>query len=774
MSALTSSSTTMQLDLSDVLETAAAPTPASSPQQVIVKLNQIQASSELDTLKQSLGIKTLETTQTLGFELWEMPDTVSIDSLNQLKASGTGVGLESVEYLQSNYKLSVTTSVSDTVNSTTTNDPDFSELWGLENQGQTGGTVDADIDAPEAWTLSTGQDVVVAVIDSGVDYTHPDLIQNMWINTGEIAGNGIDDDGNGFIDDYHGYDFVNNDGDPFDDDGHGTHVAGTIAAVGDNDTGIVGVAPDAKIMALKFLDASGAGSTFDAIQAIEYAILMGADITNNSWGGGGYSSALQEAIAAANDAGQLFVAAAGNSASNIDFFPSYPASYDLDNIISVASTDDNDSLSSFSNYGATSVDLAAPGSDIYSTIPGGGYASFNGTSMASPHVAGVAALLLAQNPDLTPAELKQKILDTVDPLDSLQGLTVSGGRLNAYSALTDGDSPSPDPIPDPTPSPDPNPRSWDFESGTLDRWNSFGDNEVTDSRFGIDPTEGDYQGLVTSGVESLSGQALEAAIAIPDHSLSRLGRGRATEGSAIQLADVTVEAGDTLTFDWNFLSDEAPNAFSKDFGFVAIGDQLIKLADASDPTLTNGGTFDYSTGYATFSYTFDADATLEISVGVVDVGSAALDSGLLIDDVQISSSANPTATSSTTSEQPASLSDELIGRVSGVLLDEAAFEREGSPSPSSIPLDVQNGSSTPGASNVERRDFSTIDTILAALDGFSSEAPYHTIEETLEASLSSRFPLGSTQLTSTHSNSALFKHDLILDSALPNVLPEVL
>ncbi len=256
------------------------------------------------------------------------------------------------------------------------NDPRFGDLWGLNNTGQTGGTPDADIDAPEAWNTTTGSSsVVIAVIDTGVDYTHEDLAANMWVNPGENCTNGIDDDGNGYVDDCYGIDTANNDSDPMDDNGHGTHVAGTIAAVGNNGVGVTGVNWSAKIMALKFLAADGSGSTAGAIECIEYAVNMkikGVNVVaiNASWGGPNFDPLLRDAIAAAGDAGILFVAAAGNEGNDNDSTPSYPASYDLPNIISVAATDHNDQLATFSNYGATSVDLAAPGVDILSTVPG--------------------------------------------------------------------------------------------------------------------------------------------------------------------------------------------------------------------------------------------------------------------------------------------------------------------------------------------------------------------------------------------------------------------
>ena len=375
------------------------------------------------------------TTQTMGSQLWQ------IQGMSVAEAIAAYKDHPSIEYIQPNYTIKLEKTTSPAVSpSAIPNDPGLEALWGLNNTGQTGGFFDADIDAPEAWDLSLGTDVVVGVIDSGVDYTHPDLDDNLWFNTGEIFGNGIDDDGNGYIDDAIGYDFINNDADPYDDEGHGTHVAGTIAAEANNGIGVVGVAPEAKIMALKIFDANGNTNSFAAIRAIEYATMMGADITNNSWGGGPYNQALYDAIAAAGQAGQVFVASAGNGGAdsigdNNDLFPHYPDSYDLDNIVSVAASNHIDQFGVFSNYGPTSVDLLAPGVDIWSTVPGGGYQALNGTSMAAPHVAGAAALILAQDPSLSPAEVRARLLDTVDPIASAQGWVVSGGRLNAFNAL---------------------------------------------------------------------------------------------------------------------------------------------------------------------------------------------------------------------------------------------------------------------------------------------------------------------------------------------------
>lgn len=324
----------------------------------------------------------------------------------------------------------------------TPNDTSFGSLWGLNNTGQSSGRTDADIDAPEAWNITTGSSsVVVGVIDTGVDYTHSDLQANIWRNPGEVAGNGVDDDGNGFVDDLHGYDFANNDSSPMDDNGHGTHCAGTIGGRGNNGQGVAGVNWNTSIMALKFLGADGSGSTSNAVRATNYATMMRSQygvnvrVLSNSWGGGGYSQALADAVSASNNAGILFVAAAGNESANTDTTPHYPSNYTAANVISVAATDRNDNLASFSNYGATTVDLAAPGVSIYSTVNGGGYATYSGTSMATPHVAGVAALAWAANSSATVAQVKQAILGGVDQVAALSGKVATGGRLNAYNTL---------------------------------------------------------------------------------------------------------------------------------------------------------------------------------------------------------------------------------------------------------------------------------------------------------------------------------------------------
>jgi subtilisin family serine protease len=318
------------------------------------------------------------------------------------------------------------------------NDRFFGEQWGLRNVGQYGGKPGADIHASEAWDVTTGANVTVAIVDTGVDYAHPDLAPNIWTNPADPA-NGVDDDHNGFVDDVHGADFVDEDSNPTDDAGHGTHVAGIIGAKGNNTTGVAGVNWDVKLMALKFLDADGSGNTADAANAIDYAVSHGARVINASWGGPGLSMALYQAIRRAGDNGVTFVAAAGNDGDNNDVKPDYPAAFDLPNVISVAATDSTDQLVDFSNYGATSVDLAAPGDDIESTVPpatdSSGYASFSGTSMATPFVTGAVGLYLSRFPQASGDQARTAILTNVDKLPSLAGKVATGGRLNVARPL---------------------------------------------------------------------------------------------------------------------------------------------------------------------------------------------------------------------------------------------------------------------------------------------------------------------------------------------------
>nr|WP_158217329.1 S8 family serine peptidase [Microbulbifer agarilyticus] len=320
--------------------------------------------------------------------------------------------------------------------------------WGLLNDGESDGVPGADIDADQGWAIrNSAEDVVIAVIDTGIDYTHPDLAGNMWVNEGEIPNNNIDDDGNGFIDDVHGYDFADKDGDPIDTDSHGTHVAGIIGAEGNNGIGISGVAWKAKLMAVKiFADNSKVTYASDIVSGILYAADMGARVSNNSYGGVFNDAVAEEifnrpiadAIRYAGEADMLFVAAAGNNGFNADAMlgVTSPATIDLPNVISVAASTRTDERASFSNYGVVGADIAAPGKDILSTIPGAEYASYSGTSMAAPFVAGAAALVAAQFPELSAEELRAVLIQSAEPAEALAGVSISGGRLNLQRALT--------------------------------------------------------------------------------------------------------------------------------------------------------------------------------------------------------------------------------------------------------------------------------------------------------------------------------------------------
>lgn len=322
------------------------------------------------------------------------------------------------------------------------NDPSFGSEWSLRNVGQTGGTPGVDINAERAWDISTGsRSVVVAVLDSGIDLTHPDLAPNLWTNPGEIAGNGLDDDQNGFVDDVHGWDFIDNDGVPQDGYGHGTHVAGIIGAVGNDGFGVTGVAWQVSLMVLRIQNDSGVGSTAALLGALEYVTKMRRDfgvnvvVTNNSWEIGGYSSTVEGLIRDQAAAGITFVGAAGNHGTDNDVTPRYPGNFDLPNVISVASLTPTGVLAGSSDYGATTVDIAAPGTLILSTWKGGGHVALSGTSMATPQVAGVVALLAAAKPGITVAEVRAAILGTAAPMPALAGKVASGGRLDAFAAL---------------------------------------------------------------------------------------------------------------------------------------------------------------------------------------------------------------------------------------------------------------------------------------------------------------------------------------------------
>ncbi|MFP5492855.1 MAG: S8 family peptidase [Bacteriovoracia bacterium] len=320
-------------------------------------------------------------------------------------------------------------------------DADFKKQWGLDNDGKNSGgwfsrgTPGVDVRALEAWKVTKGSKAVkIAVIDTGVDYRHEDLKNNIMINEAELKGQaGVDDDGNGYIDDTYGYDFANNDNDPMDGHGHGTHCAGVIGAE-HNRIGIAGVMANVQILPIKFLTDSGSGTLEGAIASIDYAIKRGVNIMSNSWGGGPRTEALLEVIQKAEQAGILFVAASGNSNADNDATPSYPASYETENMVAVGAIDGKGNRANFSNYGARSVHVFAPGVDTYSTVQGNKYKKMSGTSMACPHVSGVAGLLLSQRPDLSVTEIRQLLIDSATNNDGLRGRGVSG-YVNAAKAL---------------------------------------------------------------------------------------------------------------------------------------------------------------------------------------------------------------------------------------------------------------------------------------------------------------------------------------------------
>ncbi len=415
------------------------------PDVVLVRFRDGTTETERAEARQMIRAE-LETTYSLvpGLEKLRLRDaSISVmDAVQRLSR------LSIVKYAEPDYIVHATVIPNDTY---------WNNLWGMTN-----------IKAPQAWDTYTGDaNFVVAIIDTGINRNHPDLAANIWTNPNEIAGNGIDDDGNGYVDDVYGWDWAYNDSDPMDGHGHGSHTAGTVGAVGNNGLGVVGVNWNVKLMALKFLNDSGSGSTSGAISAVNYAVNKGVKVSNNSWGGGGYSQALYDAIENGKSVGHVFVAAAGNNGTNNDTSPFYPASYTNDNLIAVAAIDVNDNKASFSNYGATSVDLGAPGVDILSTVLGSSYSYYSGTSMASPHVAGAAALLYGLNPTWTYAQVKDRILSTARPIAALSGKTVTGGTLDLAAAVF-GSTPPPSPTPGPTPTPTPTPAPSTLHVGDLD------------------------------------------------------------------------------------------------------------------------------------------------------------------------------------------------------------------------------------------------------------------------------------------------------------------
>jgi subtilisin family serine protease len=346
--------------------------------------------------------------------------------------------LPEVEYAEPNFEINLDEAEGPLV-PVLPHDPQFENQWALSNSGQKGGKKGADISATLAWATTTGtENLVVAVLDTGVDYTHEDLAANMWARPDGMAP--YHDAELGTIDDLNGFNAVDNASDPMDDNGHGTHCAGIIGAEGENDLGIAGVNWKVQIMPLKFMGAGGSGTTKDAIEAINYVIDrkkagVNVRIISASWGSTQRSRSLEAVIRKAYENDILFVAAAGNASTDNDRTPHFPSSYDVPNVISVAALDRNDQLAPFSNYGVKSVAIAAPGVDILSTWLGNEYEEKSGTSMATPVVSGVAALVLAENPRMSVDDLRKKLLASTDPIVALKGKTVTGGRINAAKAL---------------------------------------------------------------------------------------------------------------------------------------------------------------------------------------------------------------------------------------------------------------------------------------------------------------------------------------------------
>ncbi|MFA7613581.1 MAG: S8 family serine peptidase [Candidatus Caldatribacteriota bacterium] len=420
----------------------------SVPGEVVVKVKKGQVENFLSQKNLGATVTKQMSLLTGDYVVLKSHNKTTVSLVNNLKRS------PEVEYVEPNYIYSIvkkTPGVAELLRGevATVSDPRYGALWGLKNTGENEpdrfgnvstnrGVAGADINAERAWEITKGsRDVVIAVIDTGIDYTHPDLVNQMWVNEGEIPGDGIDNDGNGYIDDVYGWNAALDHGNPMDGNDHGTHCAGTIGAEHNNGIGVAGVMGDVRMMAVKFLTDAGGGTLADAVEAIDYATKMNVDIMSNSWGGGGYSQALYDSIYAAYEKGILFVAAAGNDGSNNDSRPQYPANYEVPNVISVASHTAQDSLSSFSCYGKRTVHIAAPGSNVLSTTPKDTYQVFSGTSMATPHVSGALGLLIAQEGRLPVEEVKERLMKTSVPTSAYRKKIISGGRLDAYNLLTD-------------------------------------------------------------------------------------------------------------------------------------------------------------------------------------------------------------------------------------------------------------------------------------------------------------------------------------------------
>jgi subtilisin family serine protease len=398
---------------------------------ILVKPKKGVAVAQVQAVHKQLGAKTTHTFRAFGnLQVVKLPKGLTVEqAIEHYRKSGR------VEYAEPDYEVHA---IDCNPPGNPPNDPFFlnGTLWAMHNYGQSAGTCNADIDAPEGWQLATSADpVIVAIIDTGIRYTHEDLAANMWTNPCvSCPVNGVV-----YTNDVYGINAITDTGDPWDDYFHGTHVAGTIGGIGNNGTGVVGVAWNVRLMALKFLNQFGSGWTSDAIKCVDYARAKGAKVMSNSWGGGGFSQGLYDAIVAARDAGIIFVAAAGNNNRSNDEVPFYPASYNVENIVVVAATDRNDQRAWFSNWGTNTVHLGSPGVDIYSSYntSDSAYAYLSGTSMATPHVSGVCAMLFAQYPTLSYSNIIERLLRSVDYIDSMQTRTITGGRLNFGRAIRD-------------------------------------------------------------------------------------------------------------------------------------------------------------------------------------------------------------------------------------------------------------------------------------------------------------------------------------------------